>query len=67
MRHMQWMFDELGLPDHKKNRTRADAAIRQVLQIDDAAHCPEVWAAIKALSADERDDLVPRVGAALDG
>jgi len=66
MGHMQWMFDALGIPDDKKNRKRVDAAIRQALAMDEGAHCPEIWAAIKALSPDERDALVPKVGDALE-
>jgi hypothetical protein len=66
MRHMSWLFDALGVEDDKRTRTRADAALRQHLEMGPDAHCPEIWAAIKVLSPEERDALVPIVGAALD-
>jgi hypothetical protein len=67
MRHMAWLFDALDLENDKAERKRVDAALREVLATPADAHCPEVWAAIKALSDAERDALVPRVGAALRG
>jgi len=66
MRQMDWLFDELAIPSDKKNRSRADAALRQVLGFGDDAHCPEIWASIKALSEDERFDLVPQVAEVLE-
>ena len=65
MRHMDWLFDELAIPSHKKNRTRVDGALRTVLGLGAEAHCPEIWAALKALSEDERMDLVPGVAETL--
>ena len=49
----------------KECRARVDAVIRTVLGVPDGAHCPEVWAAVKALAPAERDDLARRVGEAL--
>ena len=66
MRHMAWLFDALGVDDDKRNRKRADVALRAHFGMGDDAHCPEIWAAIKALSPEERDALVPVVGDALD-
>lgn len=62
MRHMAWLIDALGLENDTSNRKRVDTAIREALGMEpDAVHCPEVWAAIKALSEDERLALAPRV------
>lgn len=61
MRHMAWLFEALGLPDDRPQRIRVDAALREALDISGGAHCPEVWSAIKALSAEERTALVPRL------
>jgi len=65
MRHMDWLFDALDLESDKDNRRRLDTALRSVLETDAAAHCPEVWAAYKSLSDDERTALVPQVREAL--
>jgi hypothetical protein len=64
-RHLRPLFESLGLEYDKANRERVDAAIRQVLGVAEGAHCPEVWAAIKALSPAEQDELPARVGDAL--
>lgn len=66
MRHMDWLFDELAIPSDKKNRARMDAALRTTLGFGDDAHCPEIWASIKALSEEERFELVPRVAEVLE-
>lgn len=66
MRHMDWLFDELAIQSDKKNRARVHNALRSVLGLDPDAHCPETWAAIKALSDDERFELVPRVAEVLE-
>lgn len=65
MRQMHWMFDALGLEYDKANRKRADLAIREILEMPDDAHCPEVWAAIKALTDDERAGLPAEVAKVL--
>jgi hypothetical protein len=61
MRHMDWLFEGLGLPSDKENRQRVDTALRELLETPEGAHCPEIWTAIKELSAEERSALVPRV------
>lgn len=66
MRHMNWLFDELAIPSDKKNRAHVDSALRPMLGLDGEAHCPEIWAAIRALSEDQRFELVPRVAEVLD-
>ena len=60
-RHLVGMFDTLGLAYDKKNRARVDGAIRKLFGLDDEAHCPEVWASIKALTPEESADLPARV------
>ena len=65
MRHMDWLFEALELENDTANRRRVDDALRAVLEMPDGAHCPEIWSAIKALSADERAALAPRVRGAL--
>jgi hypothetical protein len=66
MRHMDWLFEGLELPNEKPVRKRVDAAIRTVLAVPEGAHCPEVWSAIKALSDDERAGLPAEVSAVLE-
>ena len=60
-RHLGPLFDELGLAYEKKDRARLDAALRKVFGLGDEAHCPQVWAAIKALSDDELGAFPARV------
>jgi hypothetical protein len=64
-RHMGWLFEALELPFDKTERRQVDSALRQVLRTPEGAHCPEVWAAIKALSDDERAGLPAEVSAVL--
>lgn len=64
-RHMGWLFDALDLPYEKAERRAVDDALRVVLGTPDGAHCPEVWAAIKALSDEQRAGLPAEVSAAL--
>ena len=70
MRHMDWLFDELAVPSDKKHRAQVDSAIRTVLALPDDAHCPEVWAALKAqygidTKSPESVELEAAVGARL--
>jgi hypothetical protein len=65
MRHLTGMFELLDLEYDAKNRKAVDAALKPLLGLDGSAHCPEVWAAYKALSDDEREALVPGVRTAL--
>ncbi len=65
MRHMDWLFDALGIASDKANRRRVDSALRAELRSAEGDHCPEVWAAYKALNDDERAALVPALRAAL--
>jgi len=61
MRHMDWLFDALGISSDKSSRRAVDGALREILAMPDDAHCPEIWAAIKAMSPLDRDELVPEV------
>ena len=65
MRHLDWLFLELDIESDKANRRRVDTALRALLGSAASDHCPEVWAAYKALSDDERAALVPRLRAVL--
>ena len=65
MRHMDWLLDALDLAHESGDKHRLDAALHTVLGLDAGAHCPEVWAAYKALSDDERVALVPPLREAL--
>lgn len=67
MRHMDWLFVGLELPSDKESRGRVDTALRAVLGMPEEAHCPEIWAAIKAIPDDERASLVPHVRETLGG
>ena len=64
-RHLTWLFETLDLDYDKANRARVDDAVREVLDLGADTHCPDIWAAIKALSEDEREALPERVGALL--
>lgn len=64
-RHLGALFDALGLSYDSANRARVDRALRQVLGISDAEHCPQVWAAIKSLPPGDREALTARVAEAL--
>lgn len=61
MRHMGWLFDSLDLEDDRGNRHRLDRAIKAALELDGATPCSEVWSHLKALSDEERFDLVDEV------
>jgi hypothetical protein len=64
-RHMGWLFDALELPYEKDERGQVDDALRVVLGTPEGADCPEVWAAIKSLSAEQRAGLPAEVSAVL--
>jgi hypothetical protein len=66
MRHMDWLFDGLEIESDKTNRKRVDGALRSALNMEPGAHCPEIWAAIKSLSDEERLELIPQVAEVLD-
>lgn len=65
-RHLHTLFEELDLDYDAANRRLVDKAIRGILEIPPEAHCPEVWAAIKAMPVEDRDELPARVSAFLD-
>jgi hypothetical protein len=56
-RHLGDLFEALGLEYDQANRRRVDDAIREILGIGPDGHCPEVWAALKALDGDSRARL----------
>ena len=61
MRHMGWMFDALDLENDAGNRHRLDRAIKIALEMDPDTPCTDVWTYLKALSAEERFDLLDAV------
>ena len=61
MRHLTDVFEALELEYDPVNRKRVDGALKPLLGLEPTAHCPEVWAACKALADDERSALVPRL------
>jgi hypothetical protein len=65
-RHLDWLFEALDLPYDRDGRRRLDTALREILALGPDAHCPEVWAAFKAVSEAEMASLVPRLREALD-
>jgi hypothetical protein len=48
-RHLTWLFEALDLPYEKKERKSVDSALRAILGLGAEVHCPELWAAYKAL------------------
>lgn len=67
LRHMDWLFEALGLEYIAENRARIDAALRAIFGLPVEAGCPALWATIKSLSDDEREALVPAVAAQISG
>ncbi len=61
MRHLRSWFDDLDLEYDQPNRKRVDVAVRRALELGADTRCPEVWAVIKAMSAEDRSDLLARV------
>jgi len=64
-RHMGWLFEALELPYEKAERRRVDDALRVVLGTPEGAHCPELWAQIKALGDEQLAGLPAEVSAVL--
>lgn len=67
LRHMDWLFEALGLEYIAENRARIDAALRAIFGLPVEAGCPVLWATIKSLSDDEREALAPAVAAQISG
>ena len=51
-RHLNDVFEALGVEDHKDNRKIMDKSIRKILKTDKP--CPEVWKQLKTILADEK-------------
>jgi hypothetical protein len=58
---MGWMFEALDLENDTGNRHRLDRAIKKALEMEPDTPCPEVWAYLKALSDEERFDLIDTI------
>ncbi|MRS11983.1 MAG: hypothetical protein EG823_02795 [Actinobacteria bacterium] len=61
MRHLGWMFSVLDLENDAGNRHRLDRAIKQALELAPDAPCEEVNAYLKALSGEEKFDLIDQL------
>lgn len=46
-RHLGWLFQSLGLEYEKATRDRVHSALVEMLDLEQDAHCPEVWAELK--------------------
>jgi hypothetical protein len=55
------MFDALDLENDAGNRHRLDRAIKRVLELEPDTPCTDVWAYLKALSDEERFDLLESI------
>jgi hypothetical protein len=58
MRHLGWLFRVLELENDAGNRHRLDRAIKNALGLPTDAPCPDVNAYMKALSGEERFELI---------
>jgi hypothetical protein len=47
-RHLGWLFEAVEQPYDKPHRRDVHEAIVRLLALPNEAHCPEVWAALKA-------------------
>lgn len=61
MRHMGWMFRVLEIDNDAGNRHLVDRAIKHALNLAPDAPCPEVNEHLKALSGEERFELIDAV------
>lgn len=61
MRHMGWLFRVLEIENDAGNRHRLDRAIKKSLGLPGDAPCPDVNAYLKALSGEERFELIDAV------
>jgi hypothetical protein len=55
---MGWLFRVLEIDNDAGNRHRVDRAIKEFLELPADAPCPEVNAYLKALSGEERFELI---------
>lgn len=73
MRHLGWLFGDLGLDQtDKPTRKRVQAALVEELGVSEEAHCPEIWAATKerfglVKATDQSAELVAVLGERLEG
>ena len=58
LRHMGWLFRVLDIENDPGNRHRLDRAIKNALSLPPDAPCPDVNAHLKALSGEERFELI---------
>lgn len=65
MRHMDWLFADLGLSVDAENRQRLDLALREVLELPEGLPCNGVWAEIKTLDGDGWAEIMHELRAQL--
>jgi hypothetical protein len=58
-RHLTFVFDALGLAYERDERARVHSAMIKVLDLHPDAHCPEVWAQLKASYGTTTDEIAP--------
>lgn len=66
-RHLNWLFKALDLDNDIGNRHRVDRAVKRALELEPATPCPDMRAYLKALSDEERFDLIEAVERELSG
>jgi len=64
---MTWLFEAVGLEYNKPNRKLVDEVVREAVGLEAPAYCPEAWAAVKALTDDERSALAASVSSHIAG
>jgi hypothetical protein len=63
-RHMQSIFDDIGIEVTKENKMKVDQVIHQMLGVADK-DCPSAWRAIKARMADDEEAFMLELRSAL--
>lgn len=51
MRHMAWLFADLGLATDPESQKLLDAALKRTLELPPDAQCPQVWAEVKEIDS----------------
>jgi hypothetical protein len=63
-RHMQGIFDDIGIEITKENKKEVDRVIHQILGVA-YEDCPSAWRAIKARRADDEEAFMVELRTAL--
>lgn len=65
LRHLDDLLNEGNIPLGKEERKKVDQVIHRMMGME-SAHCPEVWRAVKAEIAHDREWFVRRLKEELD-